>query len=233
MTSPRLFSSRPRAFTLIEVLIAVAAFAIVLAAINSVFYSALRLRNKAALAVEEALPREHALAIIKRDLANLAVPGGILSGQLQTTVTKSLPDQVSPDFYTSSGLVDETSPWAEVQRVCFALAESTNRNGSKELVRGVTRNLLPVAGEELPARQWLMSGVQSVAFLFHDGAQWRDSWDSTTPDPSSGRTNNLPKAIKVQIQLVPERSGRAITVSAPIELVVPVNVQAPTNRTNL
>src|SRR5436309_5204412 len=70
---------RPNAFTLIEVLIAAAAFAIVLAAINAVFYSALRLRNKTAAALDEALPLQQAVAIIKRDLANIVVPGGTLS----------------------------------------------------------------------------------------------------------------------------------------------------------
>ncbi len=233
MTAPCLPSRPRRAFTLIEVLIAVAAFAIVLAAINSVFYAALRLRNKTAMALDEALPGQQAVAIIQRDLANLAVPGGVLSGQLQTSATKILPNQISPDFYTSTGFVDETSPWAEIQRVSYALVPSTNRNGGKDLFRAVTRNLLPVTAQEQPVLQWLMTGVQNMAFLFYDGAQWRDSWDSTTPDTTTGLSNNLPRAIKVQIQLAPEQTARAASLLAPIELIVPVSVQARTNQTSL
>ena len=45
-----------RAFTLLELLIAVVAFAIVLAAINGVFYSALKLRNRSAASLEKSLP---------------------------------------------------------------------------------------------------------------------------------------------------------------------------------
>ena len=55
------------AFTLIEIMIAVAAFAIVLAAINTIFYTALRLRNSTTAAIEKALPMEHALGVIRRD----------------------------------------------------------------------------------------------------------------------------------------------------------------------
>src|SRR5947207_14101285 len=54
---------RTRGFTLLELLIAVAVFAIVLAAINAVFYGALRLRNKTTEAIKEALPMQQALAI--------------------------------------------------------------------------------------------------------------------------------------------------------------------------
>src|SRR5258708_18471485 len=94
---------RPRGFTLLDLLIAVAVFAIVLAAINAVFYGALRLRDKTTEALKEALPMQQALAIIKRDLANIVVPGGTLSGLLQTTtVTDMLPRRASPAFYTSA-----------------------------------------------------------------------------------------------------------------------------------
>src|SRR5213593_2381412 len=148
-------------FTLIEVLIAVAIFAIVLAAINTVFYSALRLRNRSAAAFDEALPVQQAVAIIKRDLANLVVPGGTLSGALQTTsVTNAVAGQSSPNFYTSTGFIDETSPWAEVQRVADALVASTNRFAGRDLIRAVTRNLLPASVDAQPNEQWLMSGVQ-------------------------------------------------------------------------
>src|SRR5205814_2046628 len=69
-------AKKRQGFTLLEVLIAAAVFAIVLAAASTVFYGALHLRNGATEALEQSLPREQALAIIQRDLANLVVPGG-------------------------------------------------------------------------------------------------------------------------------------------------------------
>src|SRR4051812_26961616 len=71
-----------KAFTLIEIMLAVAIFAIVLVAINSVFYSALRLRRKASEAIEQSLPIQQTIAIMKRDLQGLVAPGGTLTGPL-------------------------------------------------------------------------------------------------------------------------------------------------------
>ena len=222
-----------RGFTLLEVLIATAVFSIVLAAASTVFYGALHLRNGATESLEQALPRQQALAVIQRDLANLVVPGGRLSGVFQTTaITNLIGGQSSPDFYTSTGFIDPTSPWGEIQRVSYVLTAPADRDAAgRDLIRAVTRNLLPATAEEEPARQWLMSGVQGLTFSYYDGTQWRDSWDSTTADPTSGLTNNLPRAIKVQIQLATRPSGGAATVAAPVELVVPIVVQARTNHT--
>src|SRR6185295_3602218 len=93
MNAARFNNSGSRGFTLIEILIAVTAFAIVLAAINTVFYAALRLRNKTALALDEALPIQQTVAIMKRDFANIVVPGGTLFGAFQTTPTLGLNTQ--------------------------------------------------------------------------------------------------------------------------------------------
>ncbi len=226
---------RARAFTLIEVLIAIAAFAIILSTIGGVFYTGLRLRNKAAAATEKSLPLQQALAVIKRDLAGIVPPGTNLFGQLQSTPTASslqngqqnpalnmgsASTQISPDFYTLTGYLDDSTPWPQLQKVSYRLAESENRNAGKNLIRAVTRNLLPVLTEDTPAEQLLLSGVSDVMFFYFDGTEWIDTWDSTTAQPS------LPHAIKVQLQLAADESGQTFP---PVELVVPVMVEASTN----
>ena len=219
------------AFTLIEILIAVAAFAVVLAAINTIFYTALRLRNSTTAAIEKALPMEHALGIIKRDLANLVLPGGTMSGTFSTTSTSnSVAGQSSPNFYTASGVIDETSPFAEMQRVSYLLVASTNGAFGKDLIRLVSRNLLPSLQEQYE-QEPLMTGVQTLTFLYHDGTQWRDSWDSTIGNTTTGVSNSLPAAVKIQLQLGTENSsGRGRSLEVPIELVVPIVVQQRTNQ---
>jgi type II secretion system protein J len=227
MTPALPFHPRARAFTLLEVLLAVAVFAIVLAAINSVFFAALRLRNKTAEAFEAALPLSHALAVLKGDLAGLMPPsGGALAGQLQSAVTSNATvtltgERVSPDLFTCSAIVDDTSPFSEVQKVAYYLAIPTNNSAGRDLVRLVTRNLLPTLADE-PAQQWLMSGVETMLFQYYDGTQWLDTWDSTT-------ASNLPLAVKVQIELASNPAARR--AQAPIELVVPIMVQGRTNQT--
>ncbi len=129
----------------------------------------------------------------------------------------------SPFFYTSTGALDDTTPWADIQQVCYVLVEPTNGAAGKDLVRCVTRNLLPVDALELPVQERLLGGVEDFEFLFFDGLQWQTYWDSAQ------MTNALPAAIKVLIQL--QAGEKQQTVLAPIELVVPVPVQGWTNET--
>jgi hypothetical protein len=72
-----------------------------------------------------------------------------------------------------------------------------------------------------------MGGVEHFQFAFFDGANWRDTWDSTVQDPTTGRTNNMPQAIKVQLDLA-VNSGEPRR--APVQLLVPIVVQALTNQ---
>jgi type II secretion system protein J len=222
-------SQRPHAFTLLEVLIAVVSFAIVLAAINGVFYGALRLRAKAAESAERFRPLQRALDVIKNDLASIVPPGTTLAGPLQTTaLTNLVAGRISPDFYTASANIDPWTPWADIQRVSYALVQPQSRSGGLDLVRLVTRNLLPVEGDEMPFQDSLLSGVHSVIFSFYTGSQWQTTWDSTTPEPVTGLTNTLPAAVKVQIHLAAADTGRPLAFAAPVELVVPLAAQSRT-----
>jgi len=212
-------------FTLIEVLLAVAIFAVVLAAINTVFYGALRLRNRTTQVLEKSLPVQHVVSIMKRDLEGLVPPSGILSGSLKSGVaTSGMDQQGGTEIYTSTGMIDETSPRSSVQKVSYTLRApaTASARGGKDLIRLVTRNLLPTTQEEVE-EQWLMENVEQLQFSFYDGSQWRSSWDSTAEQTV------LPKAIKVQIDLA--EADLTQRVKTPVELVVPVTVYANTNQT--
>ncbi|MBN2507826.1 MAG: prepilin-type N-terminal cleavage/methylation domain-containing protein [Verrucomicrobia bacterium] len=229
-------------FTLLELLLAAAVFAVVLLAVHGVFYGALRLQQKTVGTLERSLPLQRALAIVKRDLAGIVVPGGTFFGQLQTAYdsastnatnllyqSASIPGPgailqglATPAFYTASSLISDTAPWGEVGKVYYHLVDPTNHSLGKDLFRSVTRNLLPLIQEE-PEDQWLMSGVDYVFFSFYDGTQWLESWDSedTTTPP-------LPEAIRVHLQLASQDSQD--NVPEPVELIVPILVQAATNQ---
>lgn len=229
---------RTRGFTLIEVMLSVVIFSIVLVAIHTVFYSAVFLRNKTTEAIEQQIPIQQALTLIERDLANVVLPGSNFFGELQTAqanntstnllsslnpVNDAIPGQSGPPLFTASGVSDETVPWNSIQRVVYYLAAPTNNLPGKVLIRSVTRNLLPVNAEQ-PDNQPLLNGLQSLAFYYYDGTQWRDYWDSTT------ETNKLPYGFKVQLQFVREAGDR--TARLPVELVVPVILQVGTNETS-
>ncbi len=215
----------PRAFTLLEVMLAVVVASIVLMAINGVFFGALRLRQRTTDALERALPRERAFDAIKRDLAAIVPPGGTLTGTLQTSSSNTpLQGQVGPEFFTASATVDDYQPWAEIQRVAYVLLESTNGAPGLDLYRAVRRNLLPYALDEMPEMEWLLGGVEEAVFYFYDGSQWRTSWDSPT------ETTPLPSAIKLELQFAPDDPRDRFP--DPVQIVVPLFVQAPAASTN-
>ncbi len=231
------FGFRRQGFTLLELLLAVLVFSIVLAAIHTVFFSAFKLRKRTIDAIERSLPLQQALGIIKRDLANLVPPGGMLTGALQSTPTITtnvsgvsfsglLNRQNGPLFYTTVGIIDDNAPWGEIERVSYHLAAPTNNTPGLDLFRSTARNLLPVSQDQTDD-QFLMSGVEAINFQYYSGTAWQDTWDSTQVDSATGLSNNLPTAIKFQLQLYQE--NRSLGVSAPVELVVPICVLARTN----
>lgn len=214
---------RRRAFTLIEVLLAVTIFGIVLVALHGIFHGALRLRNRTVESLENARPLEQALSIIRHDLANIVPPGGELAGTIETTpAIDGLNAQASVKFNTAVGILSDEYPWSEVQRVAYVLMAPTNRSAGKELHRAVTRNLLPV-NQDLVEDQPLLGGVESVSFSFYDGSTWRETWNSTN------ETVPLPRAIRFALLLTQTNFDRGAARPQPIEMVVSLLVEAATN----
>src|SRR5688572_33295147 len=121
----KLGNPKERAFTLIEVLLAVSVFAIVLAAINSVFFGALRLRNKAVQSFETALPLQQALSFIQKDLEGIMLPFIFFTDTFSTTIQSSNNNnayirlRASTDIHTSSGHVEELSHCADLQKDAY------------------------------------------------------------------------------------------------------------------
>lgn len=215
-------SAGARAFTLLEVMLAIVIFSIVLTAAHVVFASALRLRSRTVDALESALPIEQALAIFRTDLQSLVAPTGVMSGPLQSLPTnRVLLGQMGPYFYTSGGHVTDFIPWADRQCVAYRLLSPSNNTEGLDLVRSVARNLLPVLEEKEFEDHFVMSGVEQLQFQYYDGSQWRSDWDSTT------ETLVLPLAIRVQLLLSRSRTNQLYR--EPIELVVPLEIRPPEN----
>jgi type II secretion system protein J len=227
-----------RGFTLLEVLLALLVLGMVMVAVHSVFQGAIALRNKTDEAFTEAIPLEHTLMVIKRDVSNLVVPGGTLSGDLQTTPTTAsssslahMGQQCGPTFCTASGVINDLDPWSELRKVTYYLNPPTNNLPGYALVRSVNRNLLPVVQDDF-TDQTLMNGVYNLTFEFYDGSAWVSDWDSTSSGSattsSTTVSNALPVGVRVQLTLI---DAAGVVDRNPIEMVIPVEVQAPTNTT--
>ena len=215
-------SPQHTAFTLLELLIAVSIFAVVLGAITTVFYSAMRLRNKTAARFDELLPVQHAVTIIQRDLTGLVAPGGTFSGDFKTAaLSGGQGEQNATVFCTASAAVDDTSTFSEVQKISYYLDGNSGPAGGRDLIRAVTRNLLPPTTTDSD-KQLLLGNVRALTFTYYNGSTWTDTWDTTTQ-------TNLPRAIKLQLDLAAPDTTRPNPPS--LELVVPLLVTARTNQT--
>jgi type II secretion system protein J len=214
----------PTGFTLIEVLLALAISAIVLVAISMAFVGALRLREHSSARLDQSLPVERALDLMRRDLKNVVPPGLMLAGPLQSGAFQGGVDANDGiQIYTSTGLITPNNPWGDIQKVTYGLQSSSDTtNGSKDLIRAVTRNLLATGAED-EDDQRIMSGVQSVTFSYYDGSEWLDTWDDTTQ-------TNLPFAVRVNVQLAAADSTSA--PPKPLQLLVPLMAQVDTNLLN-
>ncbi len=219
-----------RAFTLIEVLLAVGIFAIVLFAINTVFFSALKLERATSRVVDARLPLNQAFAILQRDLQGAVPPmtnsyllprnfstGGGRSGGLGSSQAGSL------EFYTTTGTLSDESPWSDLQKVRYELVPAADRATAKgqDLVRVITRNILATTTEE-ESEQFLVGDVESVEFQFYNGTDWRSTWDTSASDVG------LPQAVRIRIQLAAENPTAKLS-REPLELLVPITTVLLTN----
>jgi type II secretion system protein J len=219
------------AFTLVEVLLALAICAIVLVAINAVFATAVRLRDRTSAGIEENLPVERTLEMLTRDLKGTVGPRGFLAGDFKCGgqamgASMGLSGEAGGsglDFFTDTGMMSDKAPWGDLQEVLYELKAPTDRNqAGMDLVRCVNRNLLAIT-TQTPEIQTLLSHVETVDFDCYDGSLWRNTWDTSAGD------TNLPTAVRIRIKLV-ANPGEDAAKKAPLELLVPLVTVTWTNR---
>lgn len=207
--------------------LAIGIAAIVLIAVNSVLFTALRLRDDTSDMVDAASPVDSAVSYVKRDLECVVTPtngtskvlsGGFRVGTGLSSVGVGAP--VAIEMFTATGTLSDREPWGDIQRVTYELKSPTDPSAvGRELYRSVTRNLLALSTPEV-TEQLMLHGVAGLKFSCYDGQQWDDTWDTT--DPTSLYTN-LPAAVRMDIQM----AGRPDM--QPIEIVVPIDAQSRTN----
>jgi type II secretion system protein J len=192
----RFVSSRsPRsAFTLIELVLAMAMAALLALALYGAMSAAIRARRSADAAVEPTRAVSIAADMIHQDLESVPPPTGILAGPFQGThSTGPRGDNDDLTFYSlGTDAQDADSPLAEGIRK-IELAVNTDVN-PPALVRRVTRNLLassdPIINEEVICRD-----VQAFSVRYYDGTTWQEDWDSTTLG------DVLPMSVSITIEL--------------------------------
>lgn len=207
------FPESLRAFTLVEVLIAGLAAAVLLTALYGVFGRSMRLRDQAVDRTTEMAARQQAVNLLREDLANGLVSGGVLAegmaGGRESTTTRF------PGFLrltTTTGRNSEEERLGDVQQVAYYVVPDPNRNDSGFLVRAVDRVLLAPLRE--PQREEvLLQRVSQLEVRFYDGSAWVEPWEVFELDLP------LPEGVSVTIHRSrPESGGREL---APIQIYIP------------
>jgi type II secretory pathway pseudopilin PulG len=207
------------AFTLIEVLMAVFACAMILTSIYAVLSQALRARDNATARIHDVRLRARAATVLRHDLQNAIVSGGVLAATLVGSPDASrsrFPGSLR--FTTTTGRDSADELFGDVQEVEYYIANdpkgATLDTGM--LVRSVDRNLL--ATLRAPTREeMILSNVAAMEVEFYDGQNWVDSWEVTDGD------SELPLAVRVRIRQ--RLAGEKEKELAPVEILVPWTTQ--------
>ena len=237
---------RADAFTLIEILLASMAAALVLAALYGIFIHAIHLRDTATEHVRDARLRARAESVIRTDLRGALISGGVIASSLEGGTNDSsgpggsaLPGYLK--FTTTTGRDTGTDLFGDVQQVEYYLVRDPDApagaasGGGNVLVRAVTRDLLST-GVPVPREEQILHGVQSLAVEFYDGANWQASWSydgaaaalTNGNDTSSGTVialgnTTLPDAVRVTVQPAAATAGGS--TPPPVQILVPWTTQ--------
>lgn len=211
-------------FTLLELLVASAIFALLVGALFSVFSGAIRLRERAFDNVERDIPATLAIQVIKRDLMGMTKPvsDGTMLSQPITGISSRGSNHANDylEFCTTSASVRDNidEPWGDMQKIAYILKPSENRDApGMELVREVTRNLLATT-TPIPDDQPLLDGVDSLQIDYLSEQQWYDTWDSSANEEAELPIR--PEAVKIRIDFIKPQPGQAsqIRLRHPIEI---------------
>jgi len=204
-----------------EVMFATMAFALILLVMQMTFSGALGLRNRMQKRVDQQSALTLAMSIMKRDLENMIVTGGLMAEGIFCGEMGS-PDMPNDqlEFYSTTAVVSDQLPWGDVQKVGYLLGvdpmQTVTTNLGQALMR-MSRNALPLeANEEAPVETLMLDNVRSLQFEFFDGLQWLQTWDSDVNEPA------VPLAVRAMVEVFtdnPNPTGRQTRVW---EILVPI-----------
>ena len=213
-------------FTLMEVMFATMAFALILLVMKMTFSGALGLRNRVQKKVDQQATLTLAMSIMKRDLENMIVTGGLMAGEIYCEELGS-PDMPNDqlEFCSTTAVVSDQLPWGDVQKVGYLLGmdpmQTVTTNLGQALMRMSRNNLLLEANEEAPIETLLLDNVRSLQFEFYDGLEWLQTWDSTVNEAA------VPLAVRATVEVFNNNPNPAGRQSLIREVLVPILTTKP------
>ena len=192
--------ARRKAFTLLEMLVAMAMIAVLAGSLYASMRIGFSARERSEAAIEPVRAVGVAFESLGRDFACAPPPRGILAGAFTGTDAEDDATGLPSDSVTfSTRAASGIGAAPGIIGVEYALGEAPDATGLA-LVRRVTVNLLAPEAEE-PAEEVLCRGVVSLDLRYFDGTDWLDAWDSTTAG------DILPLAVEAVLGFPPAEEG--------------------------
>jgi len=190
-------SIRYKAFTLLELLVAMTLMVVTAACLYTALYTGFRARRSALSAVEPTSLAINAIELLKQDIYGVLPPKGVLAGAFLGANSIGIKgvDADSLEFYTTHIYADKDHLVGGLGKIELVLEEDTDYDRANyRLVRRVTTNLLSPRAID-PEEQVLCRNVTSLNLRYFDGEGWLDEWDSTAD------ANSLPRAVEILIEI--------------------------------
>jgi type II secretion system protein J len=188
--------ARASAFTLLELLVAMAMVAILAVSLYASMQITFRAQKRADAAVDPPRTAQIAMDMIQQDLTNAVSPGGQLAGNFEGTAGSDDRGHEADDinFYSTTESPQHADANGEIKNIELTVITPTN-SSDHLLVRRVTRNLLSLNSVATPDPEFVCDHVNSFTAQYYDGTNWNTTWDSTAED------NTLPVAVQVTLNL--------------------------------
>lgn len=185
-------------FSLLELIVAMALMSMVAGALYASLHCAFQAWDSAQRTLTPVCAAKMACSLLRYDLESALPPTGILAGAFIGTddTDDDGYDSDIVSFYCTSHDPQPDDGTCEIQFVEVGIDDLDDDSGHGFLRRVTTNLLAPETPDSV--EEMLCRSVRSLNFVYYDGYDWLDSWDSTTQGDS------LPLAVEVTIELQPE-----------------------------
>lgn len=201
-------ASNRQGFTLLELLLALAITALVLAAAYTTLFSLSRAQEHAARGMEQRRALRNSLDLLRRELSSVLIKAGDQRFRFMVQDRDFYGKPASTMQYATLAPPSEGIS-SDLVRVRY---QTTEEDGGTLLLQRSSRGLF--LSEEASSGYPLLSNLEGVLVECYDGSKWGKTWDTTL-------TPSLPKMIRVTITLLEGDRSVAYQVTATPRITVP------------
>lgn len=185
------------AFTLLELLVAIALMDVIAVTLYSSMYAAFKSKKTSQRVLKPFQVVTPAFEIIRNDLVSTMTPDGILAGVFMgenASGGEQGLDADTLDFFTCSYQPELDEITSNVINVGYGLANDSFRD-QIVLKRYIQKNILSPNAID-PEEEIICRNIIGMDIMYYDGEAWVEDWDSSVED------SQLPWAVKITLTIV-------------------------------